>query len=170
MAQVISALQKEVRRGNTENAMLLAYEMATSSAELENKLWQRLRVISVEDVGFGDPQAPILLHTLHQFRKDFDYSDGEPLLFVTHAVRYLCAAEKDRGTDEMIIWTKQVVEEQGRRPVIPDYALDMHTRQGKAMGRGMLHFMEQATVLNPELLPRDKSYRDKIMASLDNTT
>ena len=32
--EVISALQKEIRRGNTENAALLAYEMATTSPEL----------------------------------------------------------------------------------------------------------------------------------------
>jgi hypothetical protein len=32
--QVISALQKEIRRGNTENAALIAYEMATTSERL----------------------------------------------------------------------------------------------------------------------------------------
>ena len=37
--QVISALQKEIRRGNTENAVLLAYEMITTSAAMEDYLW-----------------------------------------------------------------------------------------------------------------------------------
>lgn len=34
--EVISALQKEIRRGNTENAALLAYEMATTSPEMRH--------------------------------------------------------------------------------------------------------------------------------------
>ena len=64
--QVISALQKEIRRGHTDNAVLLAYEMARTSPALEDYLWQRLLVIAVEDIGFGELQAPILLHALHQ--------------------------------------------------------------------------------------------------------
>ena len=46
--EVISSLQKEIRRGNTENAALLAAEMLLTSAELEAFLWFRLQVISVE--------------------------------------------------------------------------------------------------------------------------
>ncbi len=46
--QVISALQKEIRRGHTENAVLLAYEMVITSPALEDYLWKRLLVISVE--------------------------------------------------------------------------------------------------------------------------
>ncbi|MFN2135335.1 MAG: AAA family ATPase, partial [Candidatus Promineifilaceae bacterium] len=42
---VISALQKEIRRGHTENAALLAYEMLSTSAALEDYLWYRLMVI-----------------------------------------------------------------------------------------------------------------------------
>jgi replication-associated recombination protein RarA len=49
--EVISALQKEIRRGQVENAALLAYEMVTTSPELEAFLWRRLLVISIEDPG-----------------------------------------------------------------------------------------------------------------------
>ena len=42
--QVISALQKEIRRGNTENAVLLGYEMVITSPPMEDYLWQRLMV------------------------------------------------------------------------------------------------------------------------------
>ena len=45
---VISALQKEIRRGNSENAALLAYEMILTSSAMEDYLWYRLKVISVE--------------------------------------------------------------------------------------------------------------------------
>ncbi len=31
----------------------------------------------------------------------------------------------------------------------PDYALDMHTMKGKAMGRGLDHFREEGAKLDP---------------------
>ena len=165
--EVISALQKEIRRGNTENAALLAYEMATTSPELEDYLWYRLLVISVEDVGMGDPQAPVLIKTLYEIGKQFGARGGEGLLMAVHAVRYLCACQKDRASDEMVNWIKYVVEEEGLRPAIPDYALDMHTARGPEMGRGKRHFWEEGAKLYPELPERDKTYRERMLAILD---
>jgi replication-associated recombination protein RarA len=165
--QVISALQKEIRRGNTENAALLAYEMATTSPELEAYLWHRLLVISVEDVGWGDLQAPVLVHTLHQINQSFDRQEGERLLFAIHAVRYLCACQKDRSSDEMINWLKHEVESGRLLPTIPDYALDMHTARGTEMRRGPRHFWEEGAKLFPELPDRDTTYRQRVLELLD---
>src|SRR5215212_9058418 len=122
--QVISALQKEIRRGHTENAVLLAYEMARTSSAMEDYLWQRLLVIAVEDIGFGEPQAPILMHALHQTVQTFDRSVGERVLFAVHAVRYLCGCPKDRSSDEMLNWVMRAVASGQVRAQIPDYALD----------------------------------------------
>ncbi|MBU1879975.1 MAG: hypothetical protein KJ734_13600, partial [Chloroflexi bacterium] len=69
--QIISALQKEIRRGHTENAVLLAYEMILTSPALEDYLWQRLMIIAVEDIGLGEPQAPLLLQALAQMARTF---------------------------------------------------------------------------------------------------
>jgi hypothetical protein len=33
-------------------------------------------------------------------------------------------------------------------PTIPDYALDMHTMKGKAMGRGLDHFRKEGAPLH----------------------
>lgn len=165
--EVISALQKEIRRGHTENAALLAYEMATTSPELEDYLWYRLLVISVEDVGMGDPQAPVLVKTLYEIGQQFGARGGEGLLMVVHAVRYLCACQKDRVSDEMVNWIKHVVEEEGVRPTIPDYALDMHTARGPQMGRGKRHFWEEGAKIAPELADRDRTYRERMLAILD---
>jgi replication-associated recombination protein RarA len=165
--QVISALQKEIRRGQTENAALLAYEMATTSPELEAYLWHRLLVISVEDVGWGDLQAPILIHTLDQINQSFDRHEGERLLFAIHAVRYLCACQKDRSSDEMINWLKHEVEGGRLLPTIPDYALDMHTARGTEMGRGRRHFWEEGAKIAPELPDRDTTYRQRVLELLD---
>ena len=157
--QVISALQKEIRRGHTENAVLLAYEMVITSPALEDYLWKRLLVISVEDVGFGEPSAPVMLNALFQMVSSFDRSMGERKLFAVHAVRYLCGCTKDRTSDEMVNWVIQAVAAGTARPAIPDYALDMHTAEGKARGRGKRHFWEEGARLCPELPERDLTYR-----------
>lgn len=164
--EVISALQKEIRRGNVENAALLAYEMVATSPELENKLWDRLAVISVEDIGFGALDAPVLIHALGELSHRFDYGAGDRALFAIHAVRYLASRTKDRSSDEMLNWIKQGVAERGVRPVIPDYALDMHTARGSALGRGLRHFMEQGAQVEPELVGRETTYREQLMQIL----
>lgn len=161
--EIISALQKEIRRGYTENAALIAYEMATTSPELEAYLWKRLQVIAVEDIGFGDPTAPVLIHTLADMIKELDRQDGERLLYAVHAVRYLCAAQKDRSSDEMINWMIRAVENEGLRPHIPDYALDMHTHRGQEMGRKVTHFIEEGAKVEPEWAGREKTYRERLL-------
>jgi hypothetical protein len=90
------------------------------------------------------------------------------MLFVAHAVRYLCAAQKDRGTEELIICTKHAVEREGRLPEIPSYAIDMHTAAGQAQGKDMKHFMEECTVLIPEMEDRDTSFRDRILSLISD--
>jgi replication-associated recombination protein RarA len=165
--EVISALQKEIRRGHAENAAMLAYEMLATSPEMEAKLWQRLLVISVEDIGPGDWQAPVLVHTLHQMRGLFEPAGSERRLFAVHAVRYLCACAKDRSSDEMSSWVKREVESGRRLPEIPDYALDMHTARGSAMGRALRHFYQEASQVQPEAAGRDATYRERLLKLLD---
>lgn len=160
--EVISTLQKEIRRGNEENAALIAYEMIHTSPELERYLWDRLSVISVEDIGFGDVQAPILIRSLEQLSQRFGRHQGDRYLFAIHAVRYLATRQKDRSTDEMYNWMIQAIEKDGLRPEIPEYALDMHTARGAALGRGKLHFLEVGARIKPELPDREKKYYERL--------
>ena len=164
--EVISALQKEIRRGRVENAALLAYEMISSSAELEAMLWRRLLVISVEDVGWGDLNAPSLVFDLCQIAERFDRAGSPPDrgLFAMHAVRYLASRVKDRSSEELYSWIQRVVDGGKMLPEIPDYALDRHTARGQAMGRGRQHYYEHAARIEPELEGRDTTYRDRLMA------
>ncbi len=160
--ELISALQKEIRRGNAENAALLAYEMAITSPALEDYLWQRLMVISVEDIGFGEPNAPIFINSLVQMLAKFDRSVAERKLFAVHAVRYLCRCQKDRSSDEMVNWIMHA----NPQPQIPDYALDMHTAAGQKMGRGKQHFWQQGAKIAPELANRERKYFERMAAIL----
>jgi replication-associated recombination protein RarA len=164
--EVISALQKEIRRGHTENAALLAYEMLTTSPEMEAYLWHRLQVISVEDVGYGNPQAPILIETLFQMHQRIPRPRGDRYLYAIHAVRVLCQSQKERGSDELLNWVSRMVDEQGMLPQIPDYALDMHTRRGQEMGRDYSHFLQEASRVEPEMPGRDRTYLDRLLESL----
>ena len=168
--EIISATQKEIRRGNTENAALLAYEMLTTSVEMEAYLWGRLQVISVEDVGYGNLNAPILIETLYQMHLRIPRPRGDRYLFAIHAVRVLCQSQKERGSDDLNNWISQAVEKNGVRPVIPDYAIDMHTRRGQEMGRDYLHFLTEASKVLPELPDRDFTYRDRLLEALGDQT
>jgi replication-associated recombination protein RarA len=165
--EVISALQKEIRRGHTENAAFLAYEMLTTSEELEAKLWQRLQVISVEDIGYGQVDAPVLIQALFQMHHNFPRPQGDRFLFALHAVRYLCQCTKDRSSDEMLNWVKYTIETEGQRPIVPEYAIDMHTAAGQRLGRGKRHFLEEGALVAPELANREQTYRQRLLAMLD---
>ncbi|MDZ4766160.1 MAG: AAA family ATPase [Chloroflexota bacterium] len=164
--EVISALQKEVRRGNTENAALLAYEMLTTSPELEAYLWGRLQVISVEDIGFGDVSAPVLIETLFQMHARLPRPRGDRYLYAIHAVRYLCACQKERGSDDLLNWMAR----SGAQPTLPDYAIDMHTARGAALGRDYAHFLAEASKVQPEVADRDTTYLDRLKALFSAAT
>jgi len=161
--EVISALQKSIRRGLEENAALCAYEMAYTSPEMERKLWDRLCIISVEDIGLGEPIAPVLIRTLWKMSRRFGRHEGDRYTFAIHAVRYLATRLKDRSSDEMHNWMRHAVEKEGARPEIPDFALDMHTARGMAMGRDLLHFLEVGAQIHPEWPEREKAYRERLL-------
>ena len=164
--EVISALQKSIRRGLTENAVLLGWEMYITSPELEDKLWSRLGVISVEDVGAGNLNAPVLVETLYQVHLRHNRPGHDRFLFAAHAIRVMADGEKDRSSDDMVNWAKHAIGLGERLPEIPDFALDMHTGRGEAMGRDYLYFMEEASKVVPEIPSKDQKYRDWILAAL----
>jgi len=124
-------------------------------------------VIAVEDIGFGEPQAAIMINSLHQMLANFDRGVGERKLFAVHAVRYLCGCQKDRSSDEMVNWIKYAVDLGEARPTIPDYALDMHTAAGQEAGRGRQHFFQEAAKIAPELPDRDTTYQERILEMLE---
>lgn len=157
--EVISALQKSIRRAHEEDATRFAYELYTSSPSLFEKMWGRLLVISVEDIGFGNLEASVIINTLNQIRKNFSYDDPDQPLFFTHAIRVLCASDKDRSSDclkNVVVMTANA----GKVPEIPDFALDQHTRRGREMGRGTEHFLAEASKVVPEV-KGNNDYRER---------
>ena len=163
--EVISALQKSIRRGLEEQACMFAYEMYISSPQLEEKLWRRLLTISVEDIGMGNPMAAIMVNNLYQMSKQFDYADGDKPMYFIHAIRYLCSSEKDRSSDLLKnICIKSFA--MGKFPEIPDYALDKHTQRGQAMGRDSFHFLNEASKVYPQK-EGDNDYKERYAKILE---
>lgn len=163
--EVISSLQKSIRRGLAEEACKFAYEMYITSPQMEDKLWRRLITITVEDIGMGDVNSPVLINNLNQMRQQFDYADGDRPIFFIHAIRYLCACEKDRSSDLL----KNIVIKgfaMGEVPEIPDYALDKHTVRGAAMGRDSFHFLNEASMVIPQMQV-DNDYKERYAKILE---
>lgn len=161
--EVISVLQEEIRRGHAENAALLAYEMILTGSELEEKLWRCLLAISVEDIGFGEHWAAILIKTLFDMHLQFSKEGQDRYLFAIHAVRYLCGCEKDWSNDELLNLF-MMVDGKSR---IPDYAMGMHTKRGEGLGRGLQHFLEEGASVSPEKEGRKVIYRERLLKLLE---
>lgn len=157
--EVVSSLQKAIRRSMVEEACRFAYELYTTSPVLLEKLWSRILTISVEDVGFGDLDAARHMYILNEMRKNYPYDDVDQPMYFIHAIRILCSCEKDRSSD----FLKNIIIKStamGELPEIMDVALDKHTKRGKEMGRDSKHFFEEGSKVIPQAKV-DNNYRER---------
>jgi len=145
-----SVLQKSIRRGLIEEAVLAAYEFFSSGSEAEELLWRRLEIIATEDVGFGLIEAPAILHALNEQRLRM-VDAGDRWMYSVHAVRLLASAKKDSTTMELACWAQFAVARGERKVEVQDYQIDMHTRQGVAKGRDVVHWWTQGARLENKL-------------------
>ena len=159
--QLVSVLQKDIRRSNVDNAVLAAYEMLTTSADVAEHLWRRLKLIAVEDVGMGEPLAPLMMECLH---RNFSAAPGGDTMMAVHAVRFLALAKKDRTSSEHADLVATKVESGDLVASVPDHALCVHTRAGQEMGRGLTHWWENGARVDDESETADHSYRDELIA------
>jgi replication-associated recombination protein RarA len=142
MFEVLSALQKEIRRGKEYEAVFWARELESINP---TALWCRLRVIASEDIGLADPLVSLIVDVLEkQYCYAVDHKNDSSRLFLVHAVLYLARAPKSRIVDNLLT----VIYNDETKPEIPDYALDMHTYRGKKVGRGIDHFFNEGAKLN----------------------
>lgn len=164
--EIISNLQKSIRRAMLESACESAYELYISGQLFLEKLWRRLMVISIEDVGFGNLNAAYHIKTLNEMRRNFPYDDADQPLFFIHAIRILCDSEKDRSSDLL----KNIIVKSfamGKTPAIMDVALDKHTKRGLEMGRDSMHFFYEASKVIPEKKVTN-NYRQRYLEILES--
>lgn len=154
--EVVSALQKAIRRSNPEQAVFWAVELYESG--YANWLWKRLRTICSEDIGPADRYLPAQIATLNEW-SDRERPKGGGGMEMVHAVLLLASARKSR----VACWSVIAMAAPGEpRFQIPDEALDQHTRRGRSMGRGLPHFMAEAQ----KLIDPDEAARSRGHASM----
>jgi replication-associated recombination protein RarA len=162
--EVRSVLQKSIRRGWLEDAVLAALELFDSGPETEELLWRRLEIIAAEDVGFGLIEAPAILEALNNQRVRMkDRSDR--WIYSAHAVRLLATARKDRTSMEVAAWANEVTASGERKLDIKDWMVDLHTKRGAAMGRGPTHWWTAGGAhLDNQIEGLDTRYGDYLRA------
>lgn len=129
--EVVSSLTKEIRRGNEDAALYWALEMVDGG--YANYFWNRLGVITAEEVGLADPIAIAIVNSAAQMyeRRVKKWSEGPHTHeLVGLVILYLCRSPKNA---EVSYATYSVMEERdrGRRDPIPEYGQDMHTVAGR---------------------------------------
>lgn len=160
--EVLSAMQKYVRRGNERQAMLCWCELAHTSKAFFSMANKRLEIISHEDIGLANPMAAIYTAiTIEQVTRF--YHPGEPIalsrMLIGGVIRLLCRSPKSRENDHFGAAVGGAAWWDGVTPEIPDYALDPHTHRGRKLGRGLDYFMGEATKLIPDACQDE--YRDE---------
>jgi replication-associated recombination protein RarA len=143
--ELLSALQKDIRRGREYEALFWAAELETFNA---TALWNRLRIIASEDVGIASPFVPVIVDTLHRQYLEFKKNRNDAWrLFLANAVLLLARCTKSRMVDDLVNVVYTEILQDDKRPEIPNYALDMHTARGRAMGRGIEYFISEGSKL-----------------------
>jgi len=152
--EVLSALQKDIRRGNEEQALHWAFELLETNSFMLRK---RLRTIIYEDIGVADQSACIFsLMALEDLKEDIQ-NKGDATLILTNIVLALCRADKTRDAGNLS--AALISRRQKEKIAVPDYAIDMHTLRGKQMGRGIDYFFKEGAKCsndhsNPEYAKR----------------
>lgn len=156
--EVISALQKSIRRGLEPDALFWATELYLSNYAVH--AWSRFRIIASEDIGPAANSVCLIIDTLHRTwqerTKDKKNPCDDAKLYFIHAVLVLVRSPKSRTVDDCL----HVSFNDRTHRDIPDYALDRHTTRGKLKGRGYEHFFSEGTKLANETIPNP--YTDRV--------
>lgn len=131
------------------------YEAVHFAIELEEfnptMLWNRLKIVACEDVGPANPIMPLLIDYLQKqyLSEKSKLAENIHKLFLINAVVCLCRSQKSRIADDLlnVVYSERAGD---KFLPIPDFALDMHTARGKAMGKGMDDFFTEGNKLENE--------------------
>ncbi len=122
--ELVSALQKDIRRGNEYQALFWAVKMESFDAE---RLWRKLKAIASEDVSCGNPIVPLVIETLEkQYWIAIERKNDSYRLFLANAVVILCKSPKSRMPVHLVNYVYGQIQYEDKRLSIPDYALDIH--------------------------------------------
>jgi replication-associated recombination protein RarA len=136
----------------------MEYEATHFAVELEEfnptMLWNRLKIIACEDIGPANPVMPLLVDLLQKqyLTEKSKLAESSSQLCFINAVVCLCRSQKSRITNDLQILVN-VERGAGTFLPIPDFAIDMHTARGKAMGKGVDDFFSEGNKVENEAFP-----------------
>lgn len=156
--EVVSALQKEIRRGFHERAFYWAVTMVNNG--YEDYMWRRLMVILGEDIGYHDLRVAPFVVAMYQANEIASSKAKEKprtdTNFVANAILAMCKAVKTREGCDLDEYVGYAIDH-GLKLEIPLYALDMHTKRGRDEGgqeddgtKGNQFFEKEGRKLHPE--------------------
>jgi replication-associated recombination protein RarA len=169
ISEAVSAYQKLLRRSDLEGALyfgLLVYRKAPAY------IWRRTLIAVVEDIGLASVETVLQVGILHSMwagaaRDSWSTSPHH----LTMAIMLMCASgvAKDSSVEDCQTLTVERIKD-GQVRSIPPFALDAHTKAGKAAGAtwrswyadrlaaGMPvnPFLEQLWRLRPEWSPEER--------------
>lgn len=154
-----SAFQKCVRRNLEDDALYWATEFI--NANYDNYLWKRILIITMEDVGLANENAPAHITGLYTIYQDMKKRKDKHWKLATYqAIIYLCRSDKSR----LIDWTKntQLHYHRTKNLDVPDFALDIHTRRGKMMGKTINDFFTEGSKLEPHVYLDKEKEREQL--------
>lgn len=125
---LLSALQKDIRRGNEEQALYWAAHLEKYDSYM---LWNKLMDIASEDIGIANPSLPVILQTLRiHYIAAVKRRNSSYRLFLANAIIQLARSLKSRVTDDLLWKVYGAIEFDGKKRDIPWYAKDHHTGKG----------------------------------------
>lgn len=155
---LLSALQKDIRRGNAKEAVYWATELEAMGGNALTALWNRLKVISSEDIGLANQIAPAMIQVLetqyYDLKKAANKNKPERLPLV-NAVLFLASSLKSRLVDNLLTVVYGEKDLENYNPPIPEYAFDKHTKAGPKGEAGIEKFCEEGTKLDMEVIADD---------------
>lgn len=122
-----------------------AIEIASTSKSSFSMIVNYLETMTHEDVGVGDLSVgTYVMTTCRHCREYYDRKRELPDMALCNAIVAICRSRKDHTGVNLALMVQGEQNKFGCVPKIPDCAYDMHTKQGRAMGRGKEHFLTEA--------------------------
>ena len=160
MFEASSAFQKAIRRCDEDQALFWMAEFYDSGKA--EYLWKRMMIMCAEDIGLASPTLHTHVRELYesyQWMLEKNDKKKSERLFLTQAVLMMVRAKKSRLVD----WALNVAWDSHFETHldIPDYAIDIHSRKGKALGKTINDFLNTGSHLeNHAEQPREAEYKE----------
>jgi replication-associated recombination protein RarA len=158
LPEVVSALQKCIRRGLVDDALYWAVDMYLTG--YDEYCWKRLRIMASEDVEPAEPRLPATIAALYatcsDLKKKEDETHAPQRLMLVHAIILLAQARKNLIVDHALI--HHFGSHATLKRDIPDLVLDKHTAAKRRLSRGAEHFFAEGIKLADE--SGDDPYRE----------